>query len=266
MLIPGHVGIIRVGCSGWHYKHWKGRFYPAAVPMSRWLDYYMTRFDTVELNSTFYRLPDASVFAGWRSQARRGFVYSLKASRYLTHMRKLAEPEEPLERFFERASELRSSLGPVLYQLPPHFDVNLSRLRGFLEVLPPRRRHVVEMRDERWYRQDVFALLQEHRVALCVHDMAGSATPRRQVGPFVYLRLHGPLRYRGSYSDDELAHWAEWLGSTAAAGTDAYVYFNNDIDAAAPHDATRLRQMLGAGTRKGFAQFTHRPLKGIMSA
>ena len=206
----------------------------------------MTQFDTVELNNTFYRLPQASVFAGWRAQARRGFVYSLKASRYLTHMRKLTAPEQPLQLFFERARELRSSLGPVLYQLPPHFDVNLPRLRAFLQALPPRRRHVIEMRDERWYRDDVFDLLNEYKVALCLHDMAGSAAPRRQVGPFIYLRLHGPLRYRGSYPDDELARWADWLASRAAAGTAGYVYFNNDIDAAAPQDARRLLDMLAA--------------------
>ena len=244
MLVPPPLNTIRVGCSGWHYKHWKGRFYPASLPPSQWLNYYMAQFDTVELNTTFYRLPDASVFAGWRTQTRRGFVYSLKASRYLTHMRKLVEPEQPLKLFFERARELGSSLGPVLYQLPPNFDVNLQRLRGLLEALPPRRRHVVEMRDARWYRPDVFELLKEHRVALCLHDMAGSATSRRQVGPFVYLRLHGPLRYQGSYSDNELAQWADWLSSTTTAGSDAYVYFNNDVDGAAPHDARRLQQML----------------------
>ena len=207
----------------------------------------MTQFDTVELNNTFYRLPPSAVFTDWRRRVRPGFVYSLKASRYLTHMKKLVAPQEPLERFFERARELRTSLGPVLYQLPPRFDVNLQRLRDFLEALPPRRRHVVEIRDERWYRQDVFDLLEEYRVALCVHDMAGSAAPRRQIGPFVYLRLHGPLRYRGSYSEYELARWADWLGSIAATKSDGYIYFNNDIDAAAPNDARRLLQMLDRG-------------------
>jgi uncharacterized protein YecE (DUF72 family) len=235
---------IRVGCSGWQYRHWKGRFYPTSLPVSQWLTYYMTQFDTVELNNTFYRLPQRSVFANWRKRTRRGFRYSLKASRYLTHMRKLIAPEQPLELFFARARELRSSLGPVLYQLPPRFDVNLQRLQVFLQALPRRHRHVIEMRDERWYRQDVFDLLTEHGVALCLHDMVGSVTPRRQIGPFIYLRLHGPRRYQGSYSDDQLAEWAEWLASVAAVGTEVYVYFNNDIDAAAPHDARRLRQLL----------------------
>jgi len=237
-------GCVRIGCSGWHYRHWKGRFYPASLPISKWLQYYATKFDTVELNNTFYRLPQASVFAAWRTQAGTGFVYSVKASRYLTHMRRLIAPEQPVRLFFERASELRSALGPVLYQLPPRFEVDLQRLRGFLEALPPRRRHVVEVRDPRWYRPDVFELLSTHRVSLCLHDMAGSAPPRQQVGPFVYLRLHGPLRYRGSYADYQLAQWADWLGSIAAAGTPAYVYFNNDIDAAAPQDARRLQEML----------------------
>ena len=235
---------ILVGCSGWHYKHWRGPFYPPTLPVSQWLTYYMTQFDTVELNNTFYRLPQASVFAHWRERTRPGFIYSLKASRYLTHMRKLTAPDEPLERFFSRARELRTSLGPVLYQLPPHFDVNLKRLQAFLQALPPRQRHVIEMRDERWYRQDVFDLLTENGIALCLHDMAGSAFLRRQVGPFVYLRLHGPLRYQGSYSEAQLTEWAEWLAGVAATRTEIYVYFNNDIGAAAPHDARRLQQML----------------------
>jgi uncharacterized protein YecE (DUF72 family) len=206
----------------------------------------VTQFDTVELNNTFYRLPQSSVFAAWRKKAPRGFVYSLKASRYLTHMRKLTAPAEPLQLFFERARQLRSSLGPVLYQLPPHFDVNVPRLRAFLKALPSKRRHVIEMRDERWYRQDVFDLLGDHKVALCLHDMAVSAPPRCQIGPFIYLRLHGPLRYRGSYSDGELAEWADWLTSVVASGTEGYVYFNNDIDAAAPRDARRLQEMLAS--------------------
>ena len=132
---------IRIGCSGWQYQHWRGSFYPAELPPSRWLEVYAQRFDTVEINNTFYRLPDASTFATWARRVPRRFVFAVKASRYLTHMKKLKEPEDPLRHFFARARHLDRALGPVLYQLPPRFPVNVERLRHFLTVLPPRRRH-----------------------------------------------------------------------------------------------------------------------------
>src|SRR5690349_8407861 len=125
-------GRIRIGCSGWHYRHWRDRFYPAGLPISQWQPFYMTHFDTVELNNTFYRLPEAPVFKAWKAKAPPGFLYSLKASRYLTHMRKLRDPQQPLTLFFSRARELDTALGPVLYQLPPRLGVDLPRLRAFL--------------------------------------------------------------------------------------------------------------------------------------
>src|SRR6267142_1690962 len=167
---------IRVGCSGWQYKHWRGDFYPADLPQSRWLEYYAARFDTVEINNTFYRLPKAATFTVWGRRAPRGFVYAVKASRFLTHMKKLKEPDEPIRRFFSRATHLGRAFGPVLYQLPPGWPVNLERLETFLKALPCRRRHAMEFRDPSWHSDAVFALLRRHEVALCLHDMAGSAT------------------------------------------------------------------------------------------
>jgi hypothetical protein len=143
---------IRIGCSGWQYQHWRGDFYPAELPQQQWLEYYAERFDTVEINNTFYRLPEAATFAAWGRRAPRGFLYAVKASRYLTHMKKLKDPGEPIARFFSRASRLRRSFGPVLYQLPPRWPMNLDRFRTFLRVLPRRRRHAVEFREPSWSR------------------------------------------------------------------------------------------------------------------
>ena len=176
---------VLVGCSGWQYTHWRGDFYPARLPQSRWLEYYAQRFNSVEINNTFYRLPDAATFEAWKRRAPRRFVYAVKASRYLTHMKKLKDPDAPLELFFSRAKRLGAALGPVLYQLPPRWPLSSAsreRFATFLRALPRRRRHVVEFRDLSWYADDVFALLERHRVALCLHDMQGSASPTIAIG------------------------------------------------------------------------------------
>src|SRR5262249_17881704 len=151
------------------YTHWRGDFYPAELPQSEWLAHYAQRFDTVEINNTFYRLPDEATFASWKRRAPRGFVYALKASRYLTPMKKPKGPRDPVRLFFPRARRLERALGPVLYQLPPRWPVNVERLETFLKALPRARRHVVEFRDPTWYCDEVFALLERHKVALCLH-------------------------------------------------------------------------------------------------
>jgi len=238
------IAPIRVGCSGWQYRHWRGAFYPANLPVARWFAHYAQHFDTVEINNTFYRLPSSETFATWRTRVPPGFVYAIKSSRFLTHMKKLKDPERPIQLFMSRAVALGRTLGPILYQLPPQFDLNLERLQVFLGALPKWRRHVLEVRDPRWYHEDVYRLLERYRVALCLHDMQGSASGRRQVGPFVYLRLHGPHRYSGSYTDDALASWAAWCSERARDGNRVYVYFNNDIGGHAPRDAQRLLSMI----------------------
>jgi uncharacterized protein YecE (DUF72 family) len=245
---PGSSSI-RVGCSGWQYRHWRGDFYPAELPASRWLEHYTRHFDTVEINNTFYRLPDASTFDAWRRRAPARFLFAVKASRFLTHMKKLKDPDEPLDRLFTRASKLGRALGPVLYQLPPRWPVNIERLEVFLRALPKRRLHAIEFRDPTWYRADVFALLERYKAALCVHDMQGSASGRVDVGPFVYARFHGPAKYSGSYRDDALADWAEWMAARAKAGAPIFAYFNNDVGGHAPRDAIRLRDAIQQALR-----------------
>jgi uncharacterized protein YecE (DUF72 family) len=243
---------MRVGCSGWHYKHWAGRVYARDLPADRWLGAYARRFDTVELNNSFYRLPDAAQFERWRAQVPRGFVFAVKASRFLTHFKRLIDPEEPLERLVSRAVRFGSALGPILYQLPPNWVPPPDRFEAFLNALPRRASpggrqltHVIEFRDPRCYAPELLSCLERHGVTLCVHDMAGIESPRILVGPSVYVRLHGyGSKYGGSYAARALEDWAAWLDAAQGTGRDGYVYFNNDRDAHAVHNAETLRHLL----------------------
>lgn len=243
----------RVGCSGWEYKHWKGNFYPETLPRQRWFRHYASVFDTVELNNSFYRLPQKQTMRSWRLQAPMRFIYAVKASRYLTHMRKLKAPSDPLALLFDRARDLGPHLGPVLYQLPPRWKPDLVRLQEFLQAIPKDVRQTIEFRDAAWYTDQVFDLLTRHGVALCIHDMTGCATPRMVVGPFVYARFHGASarsRYSGSYSQAQLDNWADWLDVQMSRGYDVYAYFNNDVGGHAPRNALTLRNALD-GRRPG---------------
>jgi uncharacterized protein YecE (DUF72 family) len=244
----------RVGCSGWHYASWAGRFYPKELPSSAWLTHYATEFDTVELNNSFYRLPSAEQFQRWRTMVPPDFLFAVKASRFLTHLKRLRDPESPLDLLIGRASKLGPTLGPVLYQLPPRWVPDLERLTVFLSALPAHvgrgraRRHLshaIEFRDPRGYEPATLDALRAAGVALCVHDMHGSESPRARTGPFVYVRFHGyGARYGGSYPDPILRGWTAWLVDLLAQGVDVFAYFNNDIDAHAVGDARRLREML----------------------
>ena len=240
--------MFRVGCSGWQYTHWKGDFYPRDLSQREWLEYYARSFDTVEVNNSFYKLPAEGVFAAWRARVPSGFVFAVKASRFLTHMKKLKDPEEPVTRLFARARELGRKLGPVLYQLPQQMPRNDERLSNFLDVIPRRMLHAIEFRHPSWYDPDVLRLLRGRNVALCLHDMPGSAAPRVATARFVYVRFHGATgRYDGGYPRETLDEWARWLKST---GRPAYVYFNNDIGGHAPRDAVSLKSALGMSNRR----------------
>jgi uncharacterized protein YecE (DUF72 family) len=243
----------RIGCSGWNYKTWRGRFYPRGLPAKDWLRHYASVFDTVEINNTFYRLPEASTFACWKQQTPRGFIVAVKASRFLTHVKRLKDPEEPIERLFSRVKALGPRLGPVLYQLPPNFfrnEENLTRLDSFLRALPRRinRRvvdHVFEFRHSSWYLDDTYRMLESHRATLCLHDKRGSAIFEPFVGPIVYVRFHGTSgHYAGSYPDDRLKQWASILVEQWTRGRQIYAYFNNDPDAVATENALALRRFV----------------------
>jgi len=240
-------GRARVGCSGWQYRHWRGDFYPSALPPARWFEHYAKTFDTVEINNSFYRLPERATFAAWRRRAPPGFEFAVKASRFLTHMKKLKDPEEPIDRLFSRMRALGDRLGPVLYQLPPGWKADVERFRHFVEALPRNAHHVVEFRDPSWYAPEIRAVMEDHGIALCLHDMPGSATLRARIGPLVYVRFHGASsKYSGGYPEDRLRGWADWLDAQRAEGCDVYAYFNNDVGGHAPRDAVMLRRVMEA--------------------
>jgi len=236
---------IRVGCSGWNYRHWRGDFYPAGLAVKRWFAHYAAVFDTVEINNTFYRLPPRATFAAWREQAPPGFRYAVKANRFLTQAKKLKDCADPVARMFAAVEALGGTTGPILYQLPPRFRINLERLADFLALLPSGYDHVFEFRDASWYVEETYGLLERHRASLCAHDLPGLASPRHAVGPIAYVRFHGGTgKYVGRYSEAALAEWSEWLAEQARQGRGIWAYFNNDIGGAAIPDALALRAML----------------------
>jgi uncharacterized protein YecE (DUF72 family) len=236
---------IRVGTSGWHYLHWRGPFYPPEMKPAGFLQYYVRYFDSVELNNSFYRLPSEAAMARWRDAVPLGFVYAVKASRFLTHQKKLADIEAPLALFLERAAILEDRLGPVLFQLPPRFGFQPARLEALLEAFPRRLQAAFEFRDPDWLRPEAFALLRRYGAALCIYDFAGTQSPLEVTADFVYVRLHGPGgAYAGSYSRETLAFWAAKLEAWAEAGIRGYCYFDNDEAGYAVHNALTLKQML----------------------
>jgi len=235
----------RVGTSGWHYKHWRGRFYPLDLPPSRWLSYYSARFPSVEINNTFYRLPQPSTFVSWRQEAPPGFVFAIKASRGITHYRKLAGAEQPLETFLARARLLGSALGPVLYQLPPSLHRDDERLGRFLALLPTDLQYAIEFRHPSWFVEPIYALLRQHGVALCLVSMPDFTSPLVATAQFIYVLFHGTSGlYQGSYSDEELRRWAAELKLLCSSERHAFVYFNNDQNAYAVYNALTLAAFL----------------------
>jgi uncharacterized protein YecE (DUF72 family) len=245
---PSHFALPRtpkiwIGCSGWNYRHWRGCFYPEDVPVRRYFEFYARHFDTVEINNTFYRLPADETFKAWQSQAPHHFMYSVKANRYLTHVKRLKDARDPLKRFLGGARLLKDRLGPILYQLPPRWHFNGERLQKFLEWLPRDLLHVFEFRDQSWLSSEVLELLERHRACFCVHDFPGLKVPRKVVGPAAYIRFHGAERkYRGQYPRRQLQSWWHWMEQQLEQGKDVYVYFNNDVDAHAISDALFLKK------------------------
>ncbi len=236
--------MIRVGTSGYLYRHWRGVLYPERLPQRLWLPEYARSFDTVELNATFYRLPTPEAVDRWRSLVPAGFTFAVKGSRYLTHMKRLLDTGPGLRRFFRPVSRLGEALGPVLWQLPPRFRPDLPRLARFLSLLPPGR-HALEFREAAWYSEETCALLDAHGAALCEHD-ALQERPPRPTGGWRYLRFHGTTgRYAGRYGPAALRPVAADLLAWSRRGRDAWVYFNNDTAGHAVEDARALLAHLG---------------------
>ena len=232
-----------IGTSGWHYEHWREDFYPKDLAKSRWLEFYSEHFSTVELNNSFYRLPSEKAFTNWKDSSPAGFVFSVKVSRFITHIKRLRNTEEPIDNFMARTRLLGGKLGPLLYQLPQSMKRDDRRLRDFLEMLPRDVRHVFEFRHNSWFDDEVFKLLRQYDCGFCIYDMPGFSTPVLATSDFAYVRFHGSQwLYGGSYSDEELEGWAQKI---AALGVKvAYAYFNNDAGGFAIKNALTLRQLL----------------------
>jgi uncharacterized protein YecE (DUF72 family) len=237
-------GQFRVGTSGYQYDHWKKLFYPEELPKKHWFAHYAQYFDTVEINNTFYRLPSAKAFDAWRKQAPPGFCYVLKFSRYGSHVKHLKEPRATIKRFLQVARRLKEFLGPILVQLPPNWNINTDRLQEFLKVAPRSLRWAFEFRDPSWLCEDVFAILQRHNAALCIHDMIEDHA-RRITADWVYLRFHGD-HYSGSYTPDALKAQARWIKRQLREGKDVFAYFNNDAQGCAVSNAIQLKQYVHA--------------------
>ncbi len=232
-----------MGTSGYLYDHWRGVLYPEGLPKNRWFERYAERFDTVEINNTFYSLPPAATFDAWRRRAPAGFLYALKYSRYGSHMKKLKDPEGHLRVFLDAAERLGDRLGPILVQLPPRWKVNPERLRAFLEAAPKERRWAVEVRDQSWLVDETYRILADHGAALVIHDLIPEH-PRVRTTGWSYHRFHGttPARYAGSYSHQLLTAEARRIVGELAEGRDVYVYFNNDFGGHAVTNATDLKR------------------------
>jgi len=225
-------GRLRIGTSGYQYEHWRRVFYPKELPKQRWFAYYASHFDTVEINNTFYRLPQAQTYDVWREQAPQDFCYALKFSRYGSHLKHLKEPHATLERFLERACRLRECLGPILVQLPPNWKPDTARLAGFLSAAPSSYRWAIEVRDPRWLCDEVYAILRSYSAALCIHDLIDDH-PQHITADWVYLRFHG-VSDGGSYTHQAL--------TVRASQMDVFAYFNNDAHGYAVHNAADLRR------------------------
>jgi uncharacterized protein YecE (DUF72 family) len=241
------VSDVRIGCSGWNYAHWRERVYPKGLPPKRWLEHYATLFDTVEINNTFYRLPNVSAVQGWVDGSPKGFLFAVKMSRYITHIRRLTDLEGGVKRFYERIAPLARSpkMGPVLWQLPPTFKRDDERLAGALKALP-RGRHCFEFREPSWYADEVYDLLSRRGVALVIPD--SPKYPFRQIElttDWTFVRFHSGTRgRRGNYSDREIAEWAERIEAWRDAGIGVYAYYNNDWEAFAVKNGLRLKELL----------------------
>jgi len=236
---------IRIGTSGWYYEHWKELFYPAGLPKSKWFEYYARQFDTVEINNTFYHQPKEQSIQRWHKIAPAGFLYAVKANRFITHIKKLKDTSEPLGRFFDGINLLKCKLGPVLYQLPPSLHIDLDRLRDFIKLLPKEKTAVFEFRHNSWYCEDIYNLLEKFGTGFCIHDMPNKESPQVVTSEIIYIRFHGTTgRYSGSYTKSQLLDWAMWIRNKSKKVSGIYIYFNNDAHGHAIKNAKQLKEMI----------------------
>lgn len=235
---------IYIGTSGFSYPHWKENFYPKGLSPKKWLDFYGESFPTVELNTTFYHLPFESTIDHWYAQVPKEFLFSIKASRYITHLKRLHECKESVNLLYDRIKDLKSKRGPVLFQLPPSFQMNKDLLEEFIKNLKRSRRSVFEFRHDSWYVDEIYELLEKNNIALCITDLNGKLSPEVLTADFTYLRLHGPKKaYVGSYGV-ELKEWKRKIERYHSKDKSVFCYFDNDEKGFAIQDAKTLQAML----------------------
>jgi len=234
--------MIHVGTSGWQYRSWKDRFYPEGVPQRAWLHHYASRFPVVEVNNSFYMLPKESTFDRWREETPEGFLFVVKASRYITHVRRMREAKDSVDLFWSRATRLGPKLGPVLFQFPPNLKADVPVLAGFLRLLPRAMRPAFEFREPSWWRDDVFELLDRAGGAWVLADRPGARVREIVTGGWSYIRFHQGRPAHPGYTRQKLRSWADRVAGLAVP--EAFVFFNNDPLAAAPRDALILEELL----------------------
>ncbi len=235
---------IHIGTSGWSYYHWKDNFYPPELKSKDWLEFYSKTFSTVEINTTFYHLPLKSTISNWKKKVNEKFLFSIKASRYITHQKKLHDCKDSVELFLKTIQDLDLKLGPILFQLPPSFQINKERLEEFIGYLVSDQKYVFEFRHPTWYVDEIYELLSKNNIALCITDLNGKMSPEITTANFTYLRLHGPVKsYKGSYSMETLKKLEKQFNHWRTEGISTYCYFDNDEKGYAIKDAHELQQM-----------------------
>ena len=237
--------MIHIGTSGWYYEHWRGSFYPKELADEAFLDYYKKHFGTVEINNTFYRLPSSQTFKSWNHSVPKDFLFSIKASRYITHMKKLKDPKESVAHFFDNLQPLTEKIGVILFQLPPRWHSNPERLQAFLETLPTGYRYCFEFRDPTCFDEKIYRILESFNAAFCIYDLDGTLSPKKVTADFVYIRLHGSNGpYQGKYDTQTLCGWAGAISAWVSQRKEVFCYFDNDQDGYAALNALELKQML----------------------
>ncbi|MCF7917181.1 MAG: DUF72 domain-containing protein [Candidatus Omnitrophica bacterium] len=236
---------IHIGTSGWHYKHWANNFYPKNLKSDQFFAYYLKKFNTVEINNSFYQLPQKNTLQEWERKAPNDFIFSVKASRYITHLKKLKDPQESTKKFFKAIKPLGEKIGPILFQLPPAWKLNAERLENFLKILPKNYKYTFEFRNSKWFDQEIYQLLKKHNAAFCIYDLAGNLSPEKVTADFIYVRLHGPGKaYQGDYGKRKLKNWAKHFSRWRKNKKEIFCYFDNDQAGFAAKNALELKKLI----------------------
>ena len=256
-------GSVHIGTSGWHYDHWKGPFYPESLAGEEFLKHYTRRFQTVEVPQTFYQTPRDQTLIRWRDSVPKGFIFSIIANRYITHMKELRDPQQTVPPFLKRLEVLGEKLGPILFQLPPDWSFNCGRLQAFLRALSKDYRYAFEFRNPSCFSAQVYDALEDYGAAFCIYDLGGQLSPRIVTTDLVYIRLYSPGNdCSGQYGSQALSGWADTLSAWVERGKQVYCYFDNDQEGYAPQDAAILRRLIESKSELPFKRepFPLKPL------